>query len=95
MDILKCEKVRKVYGSGGNQAGPGRGVLFLMHAHNLLYAGLRGTEAGKCVAEQRWINQVYPSSGSSWSFSSPLARMSQVCTVDGLARRAAAISFTE
>ena len=76
--------------------GPGHplSVLHLLHfLKNLLFGLVGGTEMGKGLLVQSLVD--HDSASCKISFSFPLARMSQVCTVDGLAPMAAAISCTE
>ena len=69
-------------------------VLHLLHfLKNLLFGLVGGTEMGKGLLVQSLVD--HDSASCKISFSFPLARMSQVCTVDGLAPMAAAISCTE
>ena len=89
---------RHHHGSGNGRApqDPGHplSVLHLLHfLKNLLFGLVGGTEMGKGLLVQSLVD--HDSASCKISFSFPLARMSQVCTVDGLAPMAAAISCTE
>jgi len=69
-------------------------LLHLLHLLQYLLFGLvGGTELGKGLPVHSLVD--HGSASCKISFSFPLARMSQVCTVEGLAPMAAAVSCTE